>query len=66
MLKKIRLGPKLMGAFLAVGLIPFAALAMISLTSSSGALSKQAFSQLESMREVKQSQITDLFTGIRG
>jgi len=66
MLKKIKLGPKLMGAFLAVGLIPFAALAMISLSSSSNALSKQAFGQLESMREVKQSQIQDLFTGIRG
>ncbi len=66
MLKKIKLGPKLMGAFLAVGLIPFAALAMVSLTTSSNALSKQAFSQLESMREVKQSQIMDLFAGIRG
>ena len=66
MLKKIKLGPKLMGAFLVVGLVPFAALAMISLSSSSNALSKQAFSQLESMREVKQSQITELFTGIRG
>ena len=65
MLKKIKLGPKLMGAFLAVGLVPFAALAMVSLTSSSSALSKQAFSQLESMREVKQSQIMDLFAGIR-
>ena len=66
MLKKIKLGPKLMGAFLAVGLIPFAALSMVSLTTSSNALSKQAFSQLESMREVKQSQIMDLFAGIRG
>ena len=66
MLKKIKLGAKLMGAFLAVGLIPFAALAMVSLTSSSSALSRQAFSQLESMREVKQSQIMDLFAGIRG
>ena len=66
MLKKMKLGPKLMGAFLAVGLIPFAALAIVSLTKSSNALSKQAFSQLESMREVKQSQIGDLFAGIRG
>jgi methyl-accepting chemotaxis protein len=66
MLKKIKLGPKLMGAFLAVGLIPFAALAVVSLTSSSRALSKQAFSQLESMREVKQHQIIDLFSGIQG
>ena len=66
MLRKIKLGPKLLGAFLAVGLIPFAALAMVSLTTSNNALSKQAFSQLESMREVKQSQIMDLFAGIRG
>jgi PAS domain S-box-containing protein len=66
MFKKTKLGPKLMGAFLAVGLIPFAALAIVSLTKSSSALSKQAFSQLESMREVKQSQIGDLFDGIRG
>ncbi|MDX9819292.1 MAG: cache and HAMP domain-containing protein, partial [Desulfococcus multivorans] len=66
MLKKIKLGPKLMGAFLEVGFIPFAALAVVSLTSSSRALSRQAFSQLESMREVKQNQILDLFAGIRG
>lgn len=65
MFQKMKLGPKLMGAFLAVGLIPFAALAIVSLTKSSSALSKQAFSQLESMREVKQSQIVELFAGIR-
>ena len=66
MIIKVKLGPKLMGAFLAVGLIPFAALAMVSLNTSSHALSKHAFSQLESMREIKQSQIMDLFAGIRG
>ncbi len=63
---KMKLGTKLLVAFLAVGLIPFAVLAIITLTNASNALSKQAFGQLESMREVKQTQIGDLFTGIRG
>ena len=66
MFKNIKLGTKLLVVFLAVGIIPFAAIGTIALLKSSDAISGQAFRQLESMREVKQTQIGNLFTGIEG
>ena len=51
------LGAKLMVAFLAVGVIPFAVLGILSLRSASEALTDQAFSQLQALREAKRSQI---------
>lgn len=66
MFRKMKLGTKLMTAFLVVGLIPFAIVAIISLTKSNSALSKQVFGQLESMREVKQNQIKDMYAGMQG
>ncbi|MEW6665069.1 MAG: methyl-accepting chemotaxis protein [Thermodesulfobacteriota bacterium] len=53
----IRLGTKLLVVFLAVGVIPFAAIGTISLLKAGSAIEKQAFAQLEGMRDVKKSQV---------
>ena len=66
MFKKFKLGTKLLISFLAVGIIPLSVIGVITLTKSSSAISDQVFRQLESMREVKQTQIDTLFAGIQG
>jgi methyl-accepting chemotaxis protein len=66
MYKKCKLGTKLLIAFLAVGIIPLAVIGTIALRQSSSAISDQVFRQLESMREVKQTQIRTMFNGIQG
>ncbi len=62
MFKNIKLRSKLLAAFLAVGLIPFVTIGIFSLINSKKALSDQAFSKLESVRELKKAQIENLFT----
>ena len=57
MFKQIKLKAKLLVTFLAVGIIPFAILAIVALHRADDALSKQAFAQLVSMRDVKKSQV---------
>ena len=61
MLKKTKLKTKLLIAFLAVGVIPFTFISAVSLRKSSNALEKQAFAQLESMRDVKKNQVLRYF-----
>ncbi|MGR3317548.1 MAG: methyl-accepting chemotaxis protein [Candidatus Anammoxibacter sp.] len=61
-MKNMKLGTKLLISFLIVGIIPFAVIAVVSLVKSSGALSKQTFNQLESVREIKKAQIEQFFT----
>ncbi len=56
---KMRLGHKLLLAFLVVGIVPVSFIGLGSLRSVSQALSKQAFAQLETGREVKKKQIED-------
>ena len=56
-----RIGPKLIAAFLLVGIIPFAVIGLLSLNSSSEALEKQAFNQLEGVRGIKKAQIEKFF-----
>jgi len=53
----MKLKAKLLAAFLAVGIIPFAILAVVALNQAGKALSKQAFDQLESMRDVKKGEL---------
>ncbi len=53
MFKKIKLKAKLLAAFLLVGIIPFVVIAVVATNQAGNALSKQAFAQLESMRDVK-------------
>jgi methyl-accepting chemotaxis protein len=61
MFKNMKLRTKLLGAFLAVGIIPFALIGAISLIGSEKTLSKMAFDQLESVREVKKAHILNFF-----
>lgn len=61
MLKKLRLGKKLMVAFLLVGLVPFTAASLVSLMISERELSDQAFSKLTAVRDIKTKQIQDYF-----
>ena len=61
MFKNMKLGAKLITAFLAVGLVPFAIIGGTALKQSSDALSEQAFHQLESVREIKKKQIEKFF-----
>lgn len=53
----MKLGTKLLVSFLAVGILPFAIIALISLNKSSKALSQQAFHNLEAVHAIKKSQI---------
>ncbi len=62
----MKLSTKLLVTFLAIGIIPFAAIGIYSLVSSSRSLSDQAYRQLESMREIKREQIKRFFSERRG
>ncbi|MGR3318141.1 MAG: methyl-accepting chemotaxis protein [Candidatus Anammoxibacter sp.] len=61
MFNNMKLSTKLLIFFLIVGVIPFTTIGVISLVKSSGALSEQAFNQLESVRGIKKSQIERFF-----
>jgi len=63
---RMALGKKLLVLFLAVGVIPFATMAIISLWKSKAALSDQAFNQLTMAREIKKSQIESYFEERKG
>ena len=66
MLKNMRLGTKLLTAFLAVGVIPFAVVSVISLMESSQALSESAYHQLTAVRDIKKEQIGRFFEERKG
>ncbi len=57
MFAKFHLKVKLLVAFLFVGIIPFATMAVISLTKADKALHDQAFAQMKGMRDVKKGQV---------
>jgi len=63
--KNMKLGTKLTITFLTVGTIPFAAIGITSLIKASNALEKQAFAQLESMRDVKKQQVLRYLQGVK-
>jgi len=54
---KMKLKSKLLAAFVIVGIIPFAVLAIVSTNKAGHALSKQAFDQLVSIRDIKKGQV---------
>lgn len=66
MFKNMKLGTKLLLSFLFVGLVPFAVMGGVSLFKSANALEKQAYNQLEAMREVKNNQISSFFSEREG
>ena len=61
MLKAMKLETQLLLAFILVGIIPVVLIGTISLNSSSHALLKQSFAQLQSVREIKKAQIEQFF-----
>jgi methyl-accepting chemotaxis protein len=65
-MKNMKLGTKLLIAFLLVGIIPFAVTGIISLTKASNSLSQLAFNQLEGVREIKKAQIEQFFSEREG
>ena len=65
MFKKMKLKSKLLTAFLSVGIIPFAILALVALDKAGSALHKQAFDQLVSMRDVKKAQIENYLQTVK-
>ncbi|MCW8916414.1 MAG: methyl-accepting chemotaxis protein [Magnetovibrio sp.] len=62
----LRLKPKMITAFLAVGLLPFAIISFISINQSSTALEDAAFNQLEGVRGIKKAQIEKFFEERQG
>ncbi|WP_421864294.1 methyl-accepting chemotaxis protein [Motiliproteus sp.] len=59
------LNRKLVAAFLCLSLIPLLIYAGISIQRASDALESQAFNQLQSVRSIKQAQISDFFANRR-
>jgi methyl-accepting chemotaxis protein len=62
MFKNMKLGTKLLLAFLAVGVIPLATVGLITLNKAGNSISQQAFNQLDSMRAIKTAEINKFFT----
>lgn len=58
----MKLGTKLIIAFLLMGLFPLSIATLISLDKADKALSRQAFNQLEAVRDIKKNQLEQLFT----
>ncbi|MDH4224335.1 MAG: methyl-accepting chemotaxis protein, partial [Deltaproteobacteria bacterium] len=52
---------KLLVAFLSIGILPVAVVAVISLYQSSNALEEQVYDQLKTAREIKKAQVTGSF-----
>jgi len=65
-LQDVRMKPKLIGLFLLVGIIPMALGGWWSLKLSTDALMRQSYSQLESVRGIKKSQIEKFFSEREG
>ncbi len=57
----MKLGSKLLVTYLAVGLIPFVFLGIISLEKTDNVLSKHSYDHLESLRDIKKAQIKKFF-----
>ncbi|MGR3296089.1 MAG: methyl-accepting chemotaxis protein, partial [Candidatus Bathyanammoxibius sp.] len=65
-LKDVKMKPKLIGLFLAVGIIPLALVGFWSATQSTKSLTDQSFNQLTAIREIKKSQIEKYFAEREG
>lgn len=60
-MKNMALKSKLLFFFLVVGILPFGIIGLTSLHKASSALSRQSYNQLESIRNIKKSQIESYF-----
>lgn len=57
----LKIGPKLIAAFLVIGIVPFVVVGLVALNRASDALSNQAFDQLEGVRGIKKAQVETFF-----
>ncbi|MBT3779843.1 MAG: HAMP domain-containing protein [Rhodospirillaceae bacterium] len=62
----LKIGPKLIAAFLVIGIVPFAVIGLVALERASDALSNQAFNQLEGVRGIKKAQVETFFAARKG
>lgn len=62
----ITMKPKLIGLFLAVGLLPLAVVGGLGSKLATDALTRQAYGQLQSVRDVKKTQIERFFAERQG
>ena len=62
-LNNISIKPKLISLFLLVGLIPLAIVGWFSISKSEHALESASYNQLESVRDIKKSQLLNYFHG---
>lgn len=58
----LKIKSKLIITFLIVGLVPFIAIGLITLSKSSTEIQSQAFQKLEAIREIKKAQLNVIFT----
>jgi methyl-accepting chemotaxis protein len=65
MLKKLTLKTKLLICFLSVGIIPFAAMAVIALSKANASLEQQVFAQMQSIRDIKKGQVEQYLQTIK-
>ena len=61
----MKLGTKLLLYFMAIGIIPFATVGLISRNMASSALETQAFNQLTAVRDIQKNQVTAYFQQIK-
>ena len=61
MFQRLKIRTKIFAAFLSIGIIPILITGIISLNRAGSALTQQAFSQLESIREVKKKHLEAFF-----
>ncbi len=61
----LKMKPKLMGAFLLIGLVPFGVIGFTTFTKSGAELESQAFQKLIAVREIKRTGIERYFNSIR-
>ena len=61
MLKRMKLGPKLLASFLLVGLLPLAIAGVISSSAAKKALTQAAFEKLEAITQTRKNQVEEYF-----
>ncbi|MDH4322382.1 MAG: methyl-accepting chemotaxis protein, partial [Desulfobulbaceae bacterium] len=61
MFSKLKLGQKLLIAFLCVGVIPFSVVGLTALIKASAALDQAAFNQLNAVQGIKKAQVSTFF-----
>lgn len=62
---QLKIGPKLIAAFMLIGLIPFAVAGIVTLYLAGEEIHDQAFQKLVAVREIKKDGIEKYFAGIR-